>query len=247
MMILPRYPYSAFYAIVCAAILAVTGCSPLIMPTPYHVPAVQNQGDLHVNVLTGISEFNVQAAFMPVKHMVVTTTYSTNVENHNDEGHVYRYNSFGAGYITGDERIQVAVLGHYGFGRSRDNSLGDKEKPTQYNKFTGVNYYNLAIQPYANYLISENFNLYGGVRASVIRTTSFVSNESDRLSPGKTGTLEPFLGMRFGYKALMFEMQSGIYSHKNTYDRRFISHNDALLNFHVGIGYTFGLGKKAIK
>lgn len=214
MKILPRYLNFTRFAMACAAILTVTGCSPLIMPTPYHVPAVQKQGDVHVNVSTGISEFNVQAAFMPVDHLVATTTYSTNVEDHSDEGHVYRYNSFGTGYITGDDRIQVAVLGLYGFGRSRDNSLEDKDKPTQYNKFTGVNYYNMAIQPYANYLISENFNLYGGVRASLIRTTSFVSNESDRLNPGKTGTFEPFLGMRFGYKALMFEMQSGIYSHK---------------------------------
>lgn len=233
-------------ALCCILILILfSGCSPLIVPTPYHVPAVEDKGDLHLNALTGISEFNLQAAYMPAERFFITSSYSTNLLKHETAGDVHHQTSLGAGYIYKRRKTQWAISGGYSWGKSRDNSTSTYNQTVSYYN-TQVNYSNIYLQPYMNLLVSRNFNFYSGLRASVVSTRNFRTNTDGRKDPGNMSIVEPFVGLRAGYRALKFEMQYGIYKHKSSRINESADADD-VLNTHIGIGYTFGLAKKKVK
>lgn len=193
-----------------------------------------------------MSAFNAQGAYMASDRIFISSTYSTNLEKHETNGHVHHQTSIGAGYIYKHRKTQWAIAGGYKWGKSRDNSTTTDGQVTNYNS-TQIDYRSIYLQPYFNVLISRGFNLYGGLRTSLITTSNFYTNEEYyRINPGNTGTIEPFVGLRAGYKKLMFEIQYGIYSHADTYQNMFLKGDD-VLNTHIGIGYTFGFSKKNAK
>jgi hypothetical protein len=230
-------------------IVIFSNCSPLIWPAAYHVPALKKQGDVHLSAQTGTSELNLQVAVMPVNHLMLTSAYNTNV-NYKETGHVYNRNTFGIGYVRERNDMQLGFLAMYGFGKSRDNSMGE-DSTTPVKQFTQVTYTDYQFQPYLNFFIADESELYAGIRGSIIRTRSFTTNETTRLSPGNTGTFEPFLGFRQGINRFKIEMQLGLYAHKNTYDEdgigAFISKGESILNVHFGLGYSLNFKKRTAK
>jgi hypothetical protein len=226
-------------------LIICSGCSPLILPTPYQVPVVKEAGDINVNLLTGVSAFNVQAAVMPVDKLVLTSAYSGSTKDTKD-GHVFHHNTFGAGYIAKGKNAQFGFIVFYGTGKTRDNSQ-DRVNGAMIDKFTEVSYSDYQIQPYLN-VYAKHVEFYTGLRASIIETRNFRTNEDDRLDPGSTGAIEPFIGFKFGLQNLKLDYQMGIYSHANTYVDKpgnWFKTQDATLNFHVGLSYTLNYKRSA--
>ncbi|GAA4316178.1 hypothetical protein GCM10023149_12990 [Mucilaginibacter gynuensis] len=219
--------------IVLLAILSA-GCSPLVVPSAYQVPNVKEQGDVNLTVVTGVSALNVQAAVVPVKHLLLTSAYSNNI-HHTLKGNIYNHTTFGIGYLTSPAKVQFGTLFIYGFGKSRDNSIDENEGNKIYHH-TGVKYKDYQLQPYMNVKAGEHIDFYTGVRSSFIDTYAYDSNETSRKNPGNMFTAEPFLGMRLGFENLKIDYQFGIYKHKRTYVSSVSG--DALLNMHIGLTYT---------
>lgn len=225
-----------------------TSCSPLIWPSAYQVPMLKQQGDIHLNAMTGTSDLNLQASVLPVNHLVLSSAYSTSVTNR-ERGHVYHHSAFGLGYINQADNLQFGLMAWYGSGKSRDNSIKIINNQ-DINYFTQVTYRNFQIQPYFNFLISDDTELYTGIRGSLIRTKAFSTNETTRISPGNTGTFEPFVGLRQTFiDKLTVELQAGIYSHKNTYNDNFFkgafNRGETLLIMQIGLGYRINLKKQS--
>lgn len=227
-----------------------TSCSPLIWPSAYQVPLLKQQGDIHLNAMAGTSDLNLQGSVMPVNHLVLSSAYSTSVTNR-EKGHVYHHSTFGLGYINQTKDLQFGFMTWYGLGKSRDNSIEVINKQ-DINRFTQVTYSDFQIQPYLNFLISDETELYTGIRGSIIRTKDFSTNETTRISPGSTGTFEPFVGLRQTFiDKLTVELQAGIYSHKNTYNGKFFkglfNRGETLLIAQIGLGYRISFKKSSKK
>lgn len=228
------------------AFVMLTGCSPLIWPSAYNVPTLKQQGDVHLNAMTGTSDLNLQGSVMPVNRLVLTSAFSTSIVNR-EKGHVYHHSTFGLGYIDNIDKLQFGFMTWYGLGKSRDNSVATIDNKG-ISQFTQITYRDFQIQHYISFLINYELDLYTGIRGSFIRPRSFSTNETTRISPGNTGTFEPFVGIRRRFSKVTFDFQGGIYSHKNTYsDGSFLgsfNKGETLLTMHIGLGYQLNFKKR---
>jgi hypothetical protein len=231
------------YLVTLFAIVAFTGCSPLITPTAYQVPALAKAGDAQLDVIGGISTFNAQLAYSPVNHLALAVTANRWGTN-NSTSHYNDHTTFGIGYYGKKTEFQFSIYGRYGYGTSADDSFSDATQTYYMAHTTTISYKDYQIQPTFNF-IDEDYEIYTGVRASSINTTSFFTNDKSRFSPGNTFTAEPFVGGRRGWDNLKFEIQAGYYFHGATHaPDAGATTRDQTVNINVGISYSFNIHKK---
>jgi hypothetical protein len=231
-----------------------TSCSPLIGPTSYQVPNLKEAGDGQVDLNYGVAGGNAQVAFSPAQSLAFTGAVMVDQPNKPD-AHRNNHVTLGIGYYSytpsnGAQKsdLQVSVYGKYGFGSSSDAVYYTDGSNDHALHYTQVNFNDFQIQPQFIWnMPSGNTSVFAGIRASLIQTQSFTTNDSYRSSPGDTHTIEPFVGFRGGAKNLKFEVQAGFYSHASTHytdiSSLHIGSADATLNINFGLTYNFNLFK----
>ncbi len=224
-----------------ALMILSSGCSPLIIPTSYHVPDLREKGDAELGFIGGVATYNGQAAYSPFNNIAVTSTINYNNPGYPDS-HSNKHITFGlGGYSGGSGVVQFSIYGRYGFGSATDRNYTDSTHTAAHTNTTDIRFNDLQVQPQINFA-GEHFEFYLGFRLSFTQTNYFFTNDDSRISPGDPTIFEPFMGFRVGARHLKLEEQLGIYSHNNTHVSGVPI--DAVPNFNIGIVYTFNINKK---
>jgi hypothetical protein len=228
-------------------VITATSCSPLITPTTYQVPNLKEKGDAQLDFEGGAAIFNAQLAYSPIQNIAFTAT-----ENFNNfslpDAHTANHTTFGAGYYsTNNSKLQQSVYLKFGYGSATDRAYSDNEHTIDTRYITNVGYIDIQLQPQLNW-IKGTYESYVGLRMSLIHTNSFSSNDVNRISPGNAAIFEPFFGARKGFDNLKFDLQLGLYAHKNTHQSTGLNANsftsDGVVNINFGIAYMFNIHKK---
>lgn len=192
-----------------------SACAPVYFPNQLQTPLLKEQNEATVSLSTGTSNFDIQAAFSPIKHIDILFDLSS--ANLSDHEHLQIEGGLGY-YNTLNEVIHVEFLGGGGAGYSTTTTQGTLG---EHNEGMFSRFY---LQPNV-FLISNYAEVGLATRLSVINFREY----------GTGSYVEPTLVGRFGLENIKFQVQAGLSYNIN--DNVELDYNPFIFN--VGLVYTF--------
>ena len=195
--------------------ILISACAPVYFPNQLQTPLLKEKNEATVSISTGTSNFDVQAAFSPIKHMDLL--FDLSAANLSDHEHLQIEGGLGY-YNTLNEVIHVEFLGGGGAGYSKTTTQGTLG---EHNEGMFSRFY---LQPNV-FLISEYAELGLATRLAFINFREY----------GLGSYLEPTLVGRFGLENIKFQVQAGLSYNIN--DNVELDYNPLIFN--LGLVYTF--------
>lgn len=185
--------------------MLITGCAPIYTPNIVHTPLFSEKHDADIQLGSGTSGYDAQAAYAPTDHVGVMVNSSFKNKDVADTNYYHKH------------RFIEAGLGYYG----KINEAGRYECYLGYGNGNAENYnddfYGFVTGKYNRYFIQPSIgaktDVFEGalsVRAVYIDMYSISKNVEYTRSELSAFYVEPVVTARVGYKFIKFFVQAGL-------------------------------------